>query len=574
MRTRFVFRTRVLCGLFIVAACLLVVRLYFVQVVHGVEYQKDAEAQYVEQSPEVAERGDIFFTGKDGELVSAAVMQSGWRVAIQPKNIVNAAKAYDELNAIVPVDHDRFFQSAAKTQDPYEEVAFHLSDDEADKVRALALPDVLLVADQWRFYPGGELAAQALGFLGYSGTSTVKTGVYGIEKSWQSTLSETTNGLYVNPFAEIFSNLQAAVSSDPAAHQGSVVTSIEPSVQQQLEKTLDEVMQTYTPQKAGGIIMDPHTGQIVAIGARPAFDPNTYNTVSDASVFSDPLVEGRYELGSIMKPLTMAAGIDSGSVTPETTYDDTGCIEVSTYKICNYDGKARGVIPMQQILNQSLNVGASFVATKIGYPVFTQYMKSYGFGEHTGIDLPNEVTGDLSPLGSGSEPAVNYDTASFGQGVAVSPIEMIRALSSLANGGVLPNPHVVTAVKYESGITRSIDAGQGRRVMSTTTAATVTNMLITVFDTGLLNGQLKMDHYTIAAKTGTAQIPQKGGGYIPGDVYLHSFFGYFPAHDPRFIVFLFAVEPHGQKYASATLAHPFNDIAKFLINYYDIPPDR
>jgi stage V sporulation protein D (sporulation-specific penicillin-binding protein) len=261
-------------------------------------------------------------------------------------------------------------------------------------------------------------------------------------------------------------------------------------------------------------------------------------------------------------------------VTTQTTYDDTGCIEVSTYKVCNYYLKARGVIPMQQVLNQSLNVGASFVATKTGYPTFTKYMHSYGFADKTGIDLPNEVAGDLSPLGSGNGPAVNYDTASFGQGVAVSPIEMVRALSSLGNGGVLPNPHVVTGVKYESGITRSIDAGVGPRVLSTTTASTVTDMLITVFDTGLLNGQLKMDHYTIAAKTGTAQIPAQGGGYIAGDVYLHSFFGYFPAHDPRFIVFLFAIEPHGQKYASATLAHPFNDIAQFLINYYDIPPDR
>jgi len=574
MRTKFLFRTRILCGCFILAATLLVVRLYFVQVVHGSEYTQDADAQYEEANPDTLARGDIYFTTKDGDTVSAAVMQSGWRVAITPKAIVDAQKVYDQLNAIAPVDHDRFFQSAAKTSDPYEEVAFKLTDDQADKIRTLNIPGVMLVADQWRYYPGGTLAAQALGFLGYQGTSTIKTGAYGLEKQWNDTLTEEGNGLYVNPFAEIFTNLQAAVSTDPGAHQGSIVTSIEPSVQQQLEKVLDQVMQQYTPQFAGGIVMDPHTGEIYAIGGTPSFDPNDYGSVSDPADYQDKLVEGRYELGSIMKPLTMAAGIDSGAITANTTYNDTGCITVSTYKVCNYDLKARGVIPMQQILSQSLNVGASWVATKTGYPTFTKYMNAYGFGEKTGIDLPNEVTGDLSNLGTGNEPAVNYDTASFGQGIAVSPIEMIRALSALANGGVLPNPHVVTGIKYESGITRSIDPGQGPRVMSTTTAATVTAMLQNVYDNSLLNGKIKMDHYTVAAKTGTAQIPQQGGGYIPGDVYLHSFFGYFPANDPRFIVFLFAWKPQGQEYASATLAQPFYQIAQFLINYYDIPPDR
>jgi cell division protein FtsI/penicillin-binding protein 2 len=344
-------------------------------------------------------------------------------------------------------------------------------------------------------------------------------------------------------------------------------------VEQQLEKTLDGVMKTYTPRLAGGIIMDPHTGEIVGMAARPDFDPNTYGTVTNPSVFQNPLVEGRYELGSIMKALTMAAGIDSGAVSTKTTYNDTGCIHPSGKTVCNYDLKARGVIPMQEILNQSLNVGASFVADTMGYPTFTRYMRAYGFDTKTGIDVPNEVSGDLSPLDEGHGPPVNYDTASFGQGVSVSPIEMIRALSALGNGGVLPSPHVVKAIQLTSGITRSVPVADGVRVLSTSTAQTVTDMLSTVFDKALLNGALKMEHYSIAAKTGTAQIAIPGQGYYT-DRYLHSFFGYFPAQDPKFIVFLFAVEPHGVEYASASLAHPFDDLAKFLINYYDIPPDR
>ncbi len=567
-------RARFLCGLFIVVAFVLILRLYFVQIVHGAKYSREAIGQYQEPAPEIQARGTIYFTGKDGALIVAAVMQTGWKIAIDPRKIKDPEGVYAQLNAMVSLDKANFLASASKKTDPYEDVAVRLSDVDAARVRTMKIPGVILVADAWRFYPGGELAAQAIGYFGYQGAGTSKTGVYGLEKFYEGTLSLSSSGLYVNPFAEIFTNLKSALSSNPAAHQGSIVTSIEPKVAQQLEATLDAVMRTYTPKMAGGIIMDSHTGAIYAISARPAYDPNTYNTVSDLRAFENPLVSGRYELGSIMKPMTMAAAIDSGAVMPATTYEDKGCVLRSTFTICNFDQKPRGVIPVQQILNQSLNVGATFLADTMGHPTLTRYFRLYGLGQKTGVDLPNEVAGDLSPLGTGNGPDINYDTAAYGQGIAVSPMEMVRALSTLANGGVLPQPHVVTAIKYESGITRTVSVLPGPQVLKASTADTVTDMLITVFDTGLLDGKLKMAHYSIAAKTGTAQRPKIGGGYIAGDTYLHSFFGYFPAHDPKFIVFLFAIEPHGQKYASATLARPFIDITKFLINYYDIPPDR
>lgn len=437
MRSALVVRARVLSALFVLAALLLVARLYFVQVVHGGAYAKDAMGQYVEPSPDTLARGDIFFTAKDGAPVAAAVMQSGWRIAIVPKDIEDANALYEQISSVTAIDKERFMASASKSSDPYEEIAFRVSDADAQALRARKLKGVILVQDQWRNYPAGRLAAQTVGFVAYRGTT--KTGVYGLERSWQDTLAETASGLYVNPFAEIFSNVEAAISSDPSQEEGSIITSIEPQVQQQLEKTLDEVMKTYTPRLAGGIVMDPHTGEIVAMAGRPTFDPNSYNTEEDASVYSNALVEGRYELGSIMKPLTMAIGIDTGAVTQSTTYNDTGCIQRSKKTICNYDHKARNVVPMQEVLNQSLNLGATFVEEQTGQALFTQYVKALGLGQKTAIDLPNEVTGDLSPLGDGSGPAVNYAAASFGQGMSVSPIEMTRALAVLANEGKLPS---------------------------------------------------------------------------------------------------------------------------------------
>lgn len=575
MKSSLRLRTRILSGAFILVALLLIVRLYFVQIVHGAEYQAEGMGQYVQPDPSTGgNRGDIYFTTKDGQLVAAAVSETGYSIAIDPQKITNAEVEYSELNAITPVNKQTFIASA-NTNSTFVIVADKIQDGNESKVISLNLPGVVVSDDSWREYPGGDLAAQVLGFVGYDGTSTEKFGEYGLEKEYNSTLSEESSGLYVNPFAEIFTNVQDLLTLSPASEHGSIITSIEPTVEQQLTGTLQQVMTDYTPQFDGGIIMDPHTGDIIAMAQLPSFNPNDYSNVNDQSVYQNTLVSGRYEMGSIMKPLTMAAGIDSGAITPETTYNDTGCTTYSGAKVCNFDLKSRGVIPMGQILDQSLNVGAAWVATKTGYPTFTQYMKGYQLGQSTGIDLPDEQIGDLSNLDNGSGPAVNFATAAFGQGITETPIEMIRALDALANDGTLPDPHLVTAIQYESGATRTIPTTQGSQVMKPSTAQTVTQMLETVYDDYELHGAIKMQHYTAAAKTGTAQIPDPAtGGYYPGSYYLHSFFGYFPATNPQFIIFLYAYHPIGQEYSAYTWDEPYYQLEQFLINYYNIPPDR
>ncbi len=571
MKGALVLRARVLCALFILVALILVLRLYFVQIVRGESYASDAMGQYVQHAGEEISRGDILFTTKDRASVAAAVTQSGWHLAIVPRDLIDAAAAYDALAAHVEIDRERFFASAAKANDPWEDIRERIPDDAAAAIRALKIPGVVLAQSKWRTYPGDELAAQVIGFVGYRGEK--KVGVYGLERQWQDTLSHTKEGLYVNPFAEIFTSVQAALASDITQQEGSVITTIEPAVQKQVEKTLESVVDAYAPRTVGAIVMDPRTGEVVAMGLRPTFDPNAYNTISDQSVFANPLVEGRYEMGSIMKPLTMAIGIDAGAVTAKTTYHDTGCFTRSGKTICNHDKKARNTTTMQQILSESLNLGATFVEERTGSATFTRYMKALGLDSKTGIDLPNEVTGDLSPLGDGTGPEVNFAAASFGQGISVSPIAMIRALSALANDGRMPNPRIVSHVKFASGITRDVEEKERPQVFKQETAHEVTRMLTEVFDEALLEGKYKQERYSIAAKTGTAQLVNPAGGYYT-DRYLHSFFGYFPAYDARFIVFIFAVDPMGATFASATLAEPFADISRFLINYYSIPPDR
>ena len=199
-------------------------------------------------------------------------------------------------------------------------------------------------------------------------------------------------------------------------------------------------------------------------------------------------------------------------------------------------------------------------------------MEEFGLGEETGIDLPGEVQGHIENLKSNRE--IEQATASFGQGIAMSPIITIRALSALSNGGILPSPHVVKRINYDIGISKDMSYNPGKQVIKPETSETITRMLVEVVDKALLNGTLKMKNYSVAAKTGTAQIAKEGGGGYYDDRYLHSFFGYLPAYNPSFIIFLYTVNPIGVRYASETLSHPFNDISKFLINYYEIPPDR
>ncbi len=354
---------------------------------------------------------------------------------------------------------------------------------------------------------------------------------------------------------------------------GSLVTTIEPTVQAELERELVAYDQEWHPQLAGGIIMNPQDGSIYAMAVSPTFNLNDFQDQTDPLIYANPMVQNVYEMGSIIKPLTMAAGIDSGSITATTTYNDTGCITVDTQKICNYDFAARGVIPMQQILSQSLNVGASFIATQMGPSIMRDYfLNHYDLGEETGVDLPGEVHGLVDNIQS-TDRQVEFDTASFGQGIAIRRSKQCARFRYWQTAARLITPHLVQAVQYNSGITRDLTWSAGQQVIKPQTATAVTQMLTTVVDSAFAAG-MSFPRYSVAAKTGTAQIANPAGGGYYTDRYLHSYFGYFPSYNAKFIIFLFAFEPVGAPYSSETWGTYFHDTVQFLINYYNIPPDR
>lgn len=566
-------RIRLLFSVLCLCALTLLVKLYFVQVMNGEAFAEKADHQYTQPQGGLFSRGIIYFEDKKKELIAGATLGSGFLLAINPSRVEDPKGLYTMLDPYIEMDADEFVRRASNTTDPYEEVGKHLTQEQADAIEALEIDSVRTYKERWRTYPGGMLAAHALGFVGYDGDTDAQVGLYGLEKYYDRTLSRRAKSLYTNFFAEIFSNAEDVIKAARGEEgEGDVVTSIEPVVQGTLEEALATIEETWNTNSVGGIIMDPMTGEIRALAARPTFDPNHFGDEDSPSVFTNPIVENIYEMGSIVKPLTMAAGLDAGVITPDTTYNDMGYVKADGYTIYNYDKKGRGTVDMYRVLGNSLNTGVAFVVGKLGNERFARYMRGYGIDRETGIDLPGEVAGLANNLDSPRD--VEYITASFGQGIAVTPIEMTRALATLANGGMLVTPHVGKSIDYSTGFSKDIIHAPATQVLKKSTSETITRILVRVVDEYLAGGKAKLEHHSIAAKTGTAQIADSVNGGYYSDRYLHSFFGYFPAYDPKFIIFLYAVEPKGVNYASETLTVPFMDLAQFLINYYNLPPDR
>jgi cell division protein FtsI/penicillin-binding protein 2 len=561
-------RIRIVSGIVLCLACVLVLKLFFLQVVHSSTYTNLADKQYATPSGDVFNRGTIYFTDKNNSLVAAASVTTGFKVAIKTSAVEDVEALYKDLQPYTSFDHDTFIAHATKKNDPYEEVAVHLTSEQASAIEALKLPGVSVYKDNWRFYPGGTLAAQEIGFLAYNKDND-KVGQYGLERFYNDVLAKSKNEAYVNVFAEVFSNIRDSLAATTV--QGDLVTTIEPSVQHVLEQELADTMKKWNADGAGGIIINPNNGEIYAMASVPTFDLNDFRT-STPEVYKNQNVESVFEFGSVIKPLVMSAALDVGAVTPETTYNDLGSVTVNKKVINNFDKKGRGMVNMQTVLDQSLNTGMVFVENKLGNDRFRTYMKAYGIGQKTGIDLPSETSGLIKNLESPRD--IEYANASFGQGIALTPVEAVRAFSSITNGGYLVTPHIGTEVKYEDGLSKTLEFPKGTTpLIKKETSDTITRMLVHVFE-AYDGGAHKMDHYSIASKTGTAQIAQAGGKGYYLDRHTHSFFGYFPAYDPKFLVFIYLKNPKQVKYASQTLIPPFIDITKFILNYYNVPPDR
>lgn len=569
----FKFRVIFVSGIILLVGGLLAGRLFFIQVVEHDYYANRAERQYIsyKSKEEIAIRGNIYFQEKDGTLISAATVKDGYLVAVMPNLVDDPEEVCDALAGIIVIDKDDCIKRSSKDKDPYEEIAHYIGSDVADKIIELNMNGLGVFPEQWRFYPGKTLASQLLGFVGFKGDDRI--GRYGIEQYYEEVLKGEKESLKEgSSFAMLFYELGKELLNTNADSGHDVVLTIELSVQSVLENILSELLEDWDAKSAGGIILDPNTGAVLAMASKPDFDLNNYSKIENASRYRNPVVSDIFEVGSVVKPLTLSAAIDAGKITSDTTYFDRGFVVLDGRRIENYDGKGRGRVDMQTVLSKSLNTGAIFVMQQLGKENFLDYFEKYGLGEKTGIDLPDEVTGKLSNLNTTR--SIEYATASFGHGIAFSPIEFAVAVSSVANGGFIVKPYVVDRIIVDGGKDRVTEPVTKRRVLKQETSEEMNRMLTQVVDEALLGGTVKLDHYSVAAKTGTALLPKKNKVGYYDDRYLHSFFGYAPSFDAKFLVYLYLEDPQGVKYASHTLTDPFMKLINFLLSYYEIVPDR
>ena len=412
-----------------------------------------------------------------------------------------------------------------------------------------------------RIYPNGPLGAHWMGFVAENEVANRPIGYYGVEAKYDLQLAGLSQ-FEERPLAPSAARLQPPL---PDGHD--IYLTIDRDVQAVVEQALADALASSGAQTGAILVMNPKTGEILAAAANPGYDPNRAREASPAA-FTDPIISSQYEPGSVFKVLTMAAALDAGIVTPDTPFLDTGAVEVGGVIIRNWNGGAWGPQTMTTCMQHSLNVCLATVAIWLGPNNFYNYLQAFNIGKPTSVDLASEASGYLKRPGDSDWYDSDLATNSFGQGVAVTPLQLLAAISAVANDGIMMQPHIVRA-EAQGGETRWTEPLPWGRPIRAETAHTLTDMLTVSLEkeasSALVPG------YRVAGKTGTAQIPGPGG-YLP-DATIASFVGWLPADDPRLIILIKLDRPASSEWGSVVAAPVFSQLAQRLVVMLQIPPD-
>ena len=551
---RLAFVIAILIGLALVIA----VRLFQLQVIQGA-LGSGKELSFPNYTPEVASHRGLIIDRR-GHILALNTFE--YDVSASPDVITDTQSVANHLSLILGLSPGELV-SLLDPEKPYVLLEKRVSQEAADAIASFGFTGINLKPQLRRRYPDGDLAAHLLGFVNLD-----CDGGYGLEGYYDPLLKGTSTipggKVYQRGEAVSLAFRQLALPQD-GTH---LVLTLDRNVQHMVEEELAKAVATYQADSGTIIVMNPKTGAILAMANFPSYDPNRFYEVP-MELFKNPAVSDQYEPGSVFKILTMAAGLDAGVVTPDSTVYDSGAIEVGGVVIQNRDRHAHGLVTMTDVLAYSLNVGIAYVSTSLGEETFYAYLKQFGCGDHTGVDLDGEAAGTLKEPGSGDWHKYELGTNSFGQGVAVTPLQMITAVAAVANRGFLMKPYVVERIVDDQGMIVTQPTSV-RQVVSTQTAEQLTAMLVEAVERGAKLATVP--GYDIAGKTGTAQIPV-GDGYDP-ELTIASFVGYAPANAPRFIVLVKIDKPRLDPWGAEVAAPVFRTIAERLFVLLDIPPDN
>lgn len=553
---------------------LIVLRLIVLQVIDHDVYQALASGQHQIFEELYPHRGDVLIHDlKDGSLLPIATNQQLAFVYADPRRIERPERTAQEVGTVLGWEDERIEALAKRLdqpEDPYEPIQRHVSDGLLAKITELELPGIYFVREETRLYPEDGLGGHLIGFVGANEDGTY-SGKYGVEGAFDELLAGTPGFLHSE--RDIAGRLIAVGerSVQRAEDGANVVLTIDRTIQFMACRALKAAVARHGADGGSVVILDPVTGKIYAMCGAPDFTPSKYGEAASIEVFNNPAIFNAYEPGSIFKPITMAAALDTAQVTPSSTYEDTGEVVISDHTIKNSDEKAHGIQTMTQALEQSLNTGMIYAMRQAGQDTFVDYVKSFGFGERTGVELSVESPGNISSLDLG--PEIYAATGSFGQGITVTPLQMAAAYGAIANGGVLKRPYLVEEVRYPDGRVEQTKVQEVRRVMEEKHARLLGAMLVAVIEHGH-GGRAGAEGYYMAGKTGTAQVPRTDGKGYYDDVTIGSFAGFGPVEDPKFAMVVRIDHPKDVKWAESTAAPLFGEIGGFLLKYFNVEPTR
>jgi len=550
-------------GVIIIGGIIIISRLFYLQLFQHKHYKAQALGQQIGLMTVKGERGGIFCTSVSKEdsmpieVKSLAINKESWNLWVYPLQVRESKDFAKLLSGKTGLKEEEILKEIKDNQSPVI-LKKGLSKNEVDEIRSLKLNGIFFEKTSKRFYPQGEILAQVLGFVGGE-----NIGQYGLEGYYDEVLQGKTVVKVPEDNFDYWTNRKTN-----SLDGGDLYLTIDYSIQLEAERLLQQAREKLQIQSGQIIVMEPNSGKILTLANYPFFNPNFYFKEKDISVFQNGAIQKLFEPGSILKPVTMAAALNEELLTPESTYIDKGSVSFGSQTIHNFNKKVYGEVTMTQVLEESINTGAVFVQRKLGNKKFLEYLEKFSFFEKTGVDLQGEVYSRNENLKKG--PDINYATASFGQGIELTPLQVARAFCVFANGGRLVKPFIVEKVvkNGEEIVTKPVISPP---ILSGKSISQINSMLISVVEKGF-GGVAKIPGYYVAGKTGTAQIPRVGKrGYEP-DKTIQSFVGYFPAFNPQFLILIKLDDPKVP--VSALSAVPiFKELAQYIINHWKIPPD-
>ncbi|HAU66136.1 MAG: Peptidoglycan glycosyltransferase [Candidatus Uhrbacteria bacterium GW2011_GWF2_39_13] len=557
-------------------ASIIILKLGYIQIFQHGFYEALASGQHEFFQKLIPKRGMIYLHDlKDQSLVPLAVNQQLASVYADPRQIKDPRHTSEALGTLFGYTQEQveaLEKRLNQPEDPYEPIAKEVDDKMLEKISALKLEGVHSIPESVRLYPEPEMSGHLLGFLGTNEDGSV-SGKYGIEGYFDKELSGTQG--YLLSERDIAGRLIAVAEREyePSQDGVDIVLTLDRTIQYKACSVLQKAVLKHGAEGGSVVIVEPFSGKILAMCGAPDYNPNAYNEVDSIRIFNNPVLFNAYEPGSIFKPLTMAAAVDVGAVTPKTTYIDTGSVMVEGwYKpIGNAEGKVYGESDMTKVLEESINTGMIFSMRAMGQETFVDYVKAFGFGKTTGIEIETEVPGTIDALDFDSE--IYAATASFGQGITVTPLQIVMAYAAIANGGVLKQPIIVDEIRHPDGLVEKRATKDIVQVIDPKSARTVAAMLVSVIEHGH-GKKAAVPGYYIAGKTGTAQVARKDGIGYDQDNTIGSFAGFGPVENPRFAMVVRIDNPQGVVWAESTAAPLFGELAEFLLQYFEVPPVR